>query len=431
LGGVVTTVEGLITKISESMMVISSCWWSVESKEFALSVVGACTGIRIFEKRKGVTRSILLDKDEAAWLLKFFHDLVTVKDRRVFWNQSVSGFPRILAQQCSNRHGFFLTIEEYEGRRRRGSALVPKGIFGEGWKRFGEELRLAFNSLHAGSTSYSKHLRKEVSQPEPKSGLRKSFAEVLRSSLPEIEEPFGPSNSTIARVPRWLAVPARAGAMSTYTDKEIPIQARAKSSEKGGRVQEISTEKSSPARDNPLRTAPVSRSDLLGKEYASSLRGRVAGSSSPTLPSASRKDHFGDSLDLRSIRKTLEKLHVEIRYCLKGFHLLEDDLLGSGPKLHGPLPKTQPKSLGLKLPRPKSSKPSSPLSARGPSESVHPSKGKAPLFFPIKKPKLLVKAKAGSVLRPIPTPAFLAGRRCFYFRCAVDTDRFWQFDVHV
>jgi hypothetical protein len=27
---------------------------------------------------------------------------------------------------------------------------VPKGKFGEGWKHFGEELRLAFNSLHAG-----------------------------------------------------------------------------------------------------------------------------------------------------------------------------------------------------------------------------------------------------------------------------------------
>jgi hypothetical protein len=49
-----------------------------------LSVVGGFTGIRIHEKCKGVTRSILIDKDEAAWLLKFFHDLVTVHDRRVF-----------------------------------------------------------------------------------------------------------------------------------------------------------------------------------------------------------------------------------------------------------------------------------------------------------------------------------------------------------
>jgi len=118
-----------------------------------LSVVGGFTGIRIHERRKGVTRSILIDKDEAAWLLKSFQDLVTVLDCRVFWNQSVSGFPRILAQQCANRHGYFLTIEEYEGRRRKGSVLVPKGKFGEGWKRFMEELRLAFNSLLAGSSS--------------------------------------------------------------------------------------------------------------------------------------------------------------------------------------------------------------------------------------------------------------------------------------
>jgi hypothetical protein len=130
----------------------SSRWWSVESKEFVLSVVGGFTGIRIHERRKGVTRSILIDKDEAAWLIKSFQDLVTARDCRVFWNQSVSGFPRILAQQCANRHGFFLTIEEFEGKRRRGSVLVPKGKFGEGWKRFGEELRLAFNCL-AGSSS--------------------------------------------------------------------------------------------------------------------------------------------------------------------------------------------------------------------------------------------------------------------------------------
>jgi hypothetical protein len=266
--------------------------------------------------------------------------------------------------------------------------------------------------------------------------LRRSFDEVLRSSIPTIEEPFGPSNSTNARVSRWLAVPVRAGAILTYTDKEIDIQARAKSSEKGRRVQAFSTEKSSltkidvskietmvkssPAKDNPLKTAPVSLPALFRKASASSLWGRVASSSSPMLPSslhwtsspmlpsASRKIHFGDSLDLRCIRKTLKKLHVEIGYCLKGLHLLEDDLLGSGPKLHSPCPlsKTQPNSFGSKLPWPKSSKPSSPFSARGPSKSVHLPKGKAPLFFPIKRPKLLVKAKAGSVLCPIPTPHF-------------------------
>jgi hypothetical protein len=177
-----------------------------------MSVVGGCTSIRIHEKRKGVMRSILIGKDEAAWFLNSFHDLVTVHDCRVFWNQSVSGFPRILAQQCANRHGFFLTIEEYEGRRRKGSVLVPKGKFGEGWKRFGEELHLAFNSLHVGSTSYLKHLHvKEVSQPKPQSEMRRSVAKVLRASLQKDK--------------------------ASYSVTEKDIQARAKSSAKGCRDQ--------------------------------------------------------------------------------------------------------------------------------------------------------------------------------------------------
>jgi hypothetical protein len=137
---------------------------------------------------------------------------------------------------------------------------VPKGKVGEGegWKRFGEELHFAFNSLHAGNTSYSKHLHvKEVSQPKPKSEMRRCFVEVLRASLPKFEEPVVPPNRT----------PALAGIESTYSVTEKDIQARAKSP---------------------------------------------------------------------------EKLHVEIMYCLKGLHLLEDDLLGSGPKLPGPgsLPRT-------------------------------------------------------------------------------------------
>jgi hypothetical protein len=74
-------------------------------------------------------RSILLDKNETAWLIKSFDDLVTVKDSRVLWNQSFLGYPWILAQQCSNRHGFFLVLEEFEGRRRSGSILVPQGSY--------------------------------------------------------------------------------------------------------------------------------------------------------------------------------------------------------------------------------------------------------------------------------------------------------------
>jgi hypothetical protein len=270
----------------------------------------------------------------------------------VFWNQSVSGFPRILAQQCANRHGYFLTIEEYEGRRRKGSVLVPKGKFGEGWKHFGEELRLAFNSLHAGSTSYSKHFQvKKVSQPKPHFEMRRSFAEVLRASLLKDK--------------------------ASYSVTEKDFQARETSPAKGCRDQALLTAKLStakpaglkiekmvkdfPAKDNLQMTTLATLFDLSERDSASGLRGRVAGS---MLPFASRKSHFGDCLDLRSITKTLETLHVEIGYCLKGLHLLEDELMGSGPKLPDPnsLPRTQSNSLGSSLPRPKSMMPASPSS---------------------------------------------------------------------
>jgi hypothetical protein len=224
----------------------SSRWWLVESKEFTLSIVGGFTGIRIHEQRKGVTRSILIDKDEAAWLLKSFHDLVLVHDCRVFWNQSISGFPRILAQQCANRHGYFLTIEEYEGRRRKGSILVPKGKFGEGWKRFGEELRLAFNSLLAGSIS--KHFQgKEVSQPKSHSEMRRSYAEVLRASLPKDK--------------------------ASYSFTEEDSRTRATSPVKDCRDQAVLTAKLATAKPAGLKIQN-SFSAMSDSESASDLRGR-------------------------------------------------------------------------------------------------------------------------------------------------------------
>jgi hypothetical protein len=60
--------------------------WSVESKEFELVVVGGETGVRVRECCKGKKRSILLSRDELAWLVRTFEDLVRVEDSRVFWN---------------------------------------------------------------------------------------------------------------------------------------------------------------------------------------------------------------------------------------------------------------------------------------------------------------------------------------------------------
>jgi hypothetical protein len=245
-------------------------------------------------------------------LLKVFKDLVTVQDHRLFRNQSISGFPRILAQQCSNRHRFFLIIEEYEGRRRSGSVLVPKGRIGEGWERFGVELRLAFNCLLVGPSSYSKQPRlTDNTHSKPKPELRRSFAEVLRSSSLKVEEHFSPSNRPLARVPRRLTDPMVARVTLTSSAAVKDSQAKPVTGKSASLVKDF------PAKAFLPKTVSASLFASPGRVSGSSLRGRTAGSSSPTLTSATRKSHFGES-DLRSFRKTLERLHAEIGFVPAG-----------------------------------------------------------------------------------------------------------------
>jgi hypothetical protein len=273
------------------VMVRSLRWWSVESKEFALSVVGGATGIRIREKCKGMTRSILLDKDETAWLIKSFGELVSVQDSRVFWNQSVRGFPRILAQQCYNRHGYFLTVEEYEGRRRSGSIMVPKGRFREGWEKFGFELHLAFRLLHSDSTSSLKQLG-AFGAPLVESNIvtRRSYAEVLRSLLPKLEESLSPF---------------QAGPLAKGPGDQLKATVKTTSA------------KSVP----PVMAGPSKAVRAPAFVPVAGLRKRAAGSS-PLLSSpaarkpATRKSCFSDNLDFRSFRKMLESLLVDTGHYL-------------------------------------------------------------------------------------------------------------------
>jgi hypothetical protein len=357
----------------------SSRWWSVESKEFGLSVVGGFTGIRIHELRKGIKRSILIDKDEAAWLLKSFHDLVNVLDCRVFWNQAVSGFPRILAQQCANRHGYFLTIEEFEGRRRKGSILVPKGKSGEGWKCFGEELRLAFNCMLAGR--YPEHLQgKVVIQSKPHLERGRSYAEVLRTSLPKEKTALFYSKEDSRTRTSSLA-------KGCYDQKAR--SSKMATAKHAGSKMEIAF----PAKPAGLSFQNPASARSSDSELVSDLRGRGAGYSHSVLPSAPRKPHAGDCLELCSIRKTLESMQEEIRHCLIGLRVLEDEMKGYT-------------SVGFNLSRPNSQMPEGTSMIQGQTKTAKLYKGNPPLQFPIKRPKPLVKPKDGSVLQPIPTRQF-------------------------
>jgi hypothetical protein len=52
----------------------------VESKDFELLVVGSEIGVRFCESCKGMLRSILMDRDEIAWLVHIFEELVVVEE---------------------------------------------------------------------------------------------------------------------------------------------------------------------------------------------------------------------------------------------------------------------------------------------------------------------------------------------------------------
>ena len=84
--------------------------WTVESKEFELSIKGGASGARIFERNGKRQRTIFLLTIELAWLARTLKELVKVENSEVFWDQSRAGYPIIIAQKYSNRNGNFLTI---------------------------------------------------------------------------------------------------------------------------------------------------------------------------------------------------------------------------------------------------------------------------------------------------------------------------------
>jgi hypothetical protein len=58
--------------------------WYVESKEFKVLVKEGVAGVRFYERSNGKQRSIFLQKDELAWLVKIVEELWQWKALRSF-----------------------------------------------------------------------------------------------------------------------------------------------------------------------------------------------------------------------------------------------------------------------------------------------------------------------------------------------------------
>ena len=64
----------------------SSRRWFVESKEFKVLVKEGVAWVKFYEGSNGKQRSIFLQMDELAWLVKIVEELVGVETSEVFWD---------------------------------------------------------------------------------------------------------------------------------------------------------------------------------------------------------------------------------------------------------------------------------------------------------------------------------------------------------
>jgi hypothetical protein len=60
--------------------------WKVESKEFEVLIKREATGVRIIERSHSKRRSIFVQRNELAWLVKTV-EVVDVETHEVFWDQ--------------------------------------------------------------------------------------------------------------------------------------------------------------------------------------------------------------------------------------------------------------------------------------------------------------------------------------------------------
>jgi hypothetical protein len=154
--------------------------WYVESKSFEMLIKGGNYGLRMVEKGKKMQGSIFIHRNEINWLVGAVEVALDVESSEVFWDTASAGFPRMLVQRRANRHGSFIFIEEYEGRKRRGSVLIPEGRHGQGWCRLVSELKIARSALWKGREFRVRKASRVIPG--------RSFAEVVgRTQSPEGE----------------------------------------------------------------------------------------------------------------------------------------------------------------------------------------------------------------------------------------------------
>jgi hypothetical protein len=198
--------EGRILEAGFRM--VKACSWYVVSKEFEMLIKGGNYGLRMVERSKRKHGSIFIHRDEIAWLVGAVEVAVDVETSEVYWDQSSTGYPRILVQRRANWHGRFIFIEELEAGKRRGSVLIPEGRHGQGWTRLAAELRNTRLSLWKGCDFRERKGTQAVSG--------RSYAEVLGQSKPVVNELMVATAATMVG-----SAPTKSGRVQSHQMKPV------------------------------------------------------------------------------------------------------------------------------------------------------------------------------------------------------------------
>jgi hypothetical protein len=126
-------------------------WFFVESKVFEFSVPAGGSILRLVERRKGISRVMMVGKYCVEWLKKVVEKMVFMVEDRAFTESSRDGNRAFFAQRGVNRAGCFLELAEYAVGGRKGLIIVPEGRDKRGWKMFAEELGKVMTAFDSSS----------------------------------------------------------------------------------------------------------------------------------------------------------------------------------------------------------------------------------------------------------------------------------------
>jgi hypothetical protein len=111
----------------------------VEAKSFWFSVEAGSAELRVEEKRKGFSGSVVFGLSCFAWLLLRVEEVLGNPRIEEFVKSFREGSKVTVARRGENKSGWFLEVAVFDGGR-RGRILFPEGRDGRGWSRVSGEL---------------------------------------------------------------------------------------------------------------------------------------------------------------------------------------------------------------------------------------------------------------------------------------------------